>query len=318
MARSSSPEDSPAPPDEDRLAQLEALLADSLFSAPTRNHPAPAPEDAGSRPTKRKKTEENGEAAQDASEAGALTGEGSVAFRLFSTQKTPQKVVIREAASPEPVVRDPRIRDVDDESPEARNRRRKAIASVAVDGESVLSQSRSLFSADPPSHRLTHRLLARPPSAPSHPLASSSHPFVRPSSATPAPTLAFLDTLLPPSLLTKSPFPVPCIEDDDKLSAEKDPSKRPPERPHDGLIARRPFEGVYAQGEGKKERMPKRNEVMRLGKGTGLGRLVVRAVYPEEDAKLGTGEGKKRKRVSKERRERERARRSAVETGAKA
>lgn len=78
MARSSSPEDSPAPPDEDRLAQLEALLADSLFSAPTRNHPAPAPEDAGSRPTKRKKTEENGEAAQDASEAGALTGEGSV------------------------------------------------------------------------------------------------------------------------------------------------------------------------------------------------------------------------------------------------
>lgn len=172
-------------------------------------------------------------------------------------------------------------------------------------------------SADPPSHRLTHRLLARPPSAPSHPLASSSHPFVRPSSATPAPTLAFLDTLLPPSLLTKSPFPVPCIEDDDKLSAEKDPSKRPPERPHDGLIARRPFEGVYAQGEGRKERMPKRNEVMRLGKGTGLGRLVVRAVYPEEDAKLGMGEGKKRKRVSKERRERERARRSAVETGAK-
>ncbi|BGP01311.1 Cross-beta structure silk protein 2 [Rhodotorula toruloides ATCC 204091] len=317
MARSSSPEDSPAPPDEERLAQLEALLADSLFSAPTRNHPAHASEDAGARPAKRKKTEEDGDAAQDASEAGASAGEGAVAFRLFSTQKTPQKVFIREAESPEPVVRDPRIRDVDDESPEVRKRRRKAIVSVAVDGESVLTQARSLPSAYPPSHRITLRQLARPPSAPSHPLASSSHPFVRPSSATPAPTLAFLDTLLPPSLLAKSPFPVPCIEDDDAPSNEKDSSKRPPERPHDGLIAHRPFEGVYAQGEGKKERMPLRNEVMRLGKGTGLGRLVVRAVYPDKGVKLG-GEGKKRKRLSKERRERAWARRSAAEKGAKA
>ncbi|BGP30643.1 hypothetical protein JCM10296v2_002400 [Rhodotorula toruloides] len=142
MARSSSSEDSPAPPDEDRLAQLEALLADSLFSTPTRNHPARAPEDPGPRPAKRKKTEEDGDAAQDASEAGAPAGEGAVAFRLFSTQKTLQKVVIREAASPEPVVRDPRIRDVDDESPDARTRRRKAIASVAVDGESVFPPTR--------------------------------------------------------------------------------------------------------------------------------------------------------------------------------
>ncbi|BGP23340.1 hypothetical protein JCM10295v2_002236 [Rhodotorula toruloides] len=225
MARSSSSGTSPAPPDQDRLAQLEALLAESLFS--TRKHPQHAPEDTGSRPVKRKKTEQDGEAAQDASEAGALAGDGAVAFRLFSTQKTPQKVVIREAESPEPVVRDPRIR--------------------------------------------------------------------------------------------KSPFAVPCTEDDAPSSSEKDPSQRPPERPHDGLIARRPFEGVYAQGrgEGKKERMPRRNEVMRLRKGTGMGRLVVRAVYPFKGAKSGGEEAKKRKRVSKERRERERAR-SAAEKGTKA
>lgn len=105
------------------------------------------------------------------------------------------------------------------------------------------------------------------------------------------------------------------MEEDD--GADK-AAKRPPERPHDGLIAQRPFEGVYARAEGKNERMPKRNEAMRLGKGTGMGRLVVRAVYPDAGVKQGGREGKKTKRVSKERRERERARRAAAGNGATA
>ncbi|BGP14594.1 hypothetical protein JCM10213v2_002543 [Rhodosporidiobolus nylandii] len=130
-----------------RLAQLEALLAGQLFAAEPHSPSVGSPsEGEADRPAKRRKEEHD--ATDDAGASGATAGEGGnsepvqeeqVAFRLFSTHKAPQKVVIREKEQEHPVVRDRRIRAVEDEPAEAVRDRAEAIERLAVDGSSILA-----------------------------------------------------------------------------------------------------------------------------------------------------------------------------------
>ncbi|GAA5937949.1 hypothetical protein JCM10213_001942 [Rhodosporidiobolus nylandii] len=211
-----------------RLAQLEALLAGQLFAAEPHSPSVGSPsEGEADRPAKRRKEEHD--ATDDAGASGATAGEGGnsepvqeeqVAFRLFSTHKAPQKVVIREKEQEHPVVRDRRIRAVEDEPAEAVRDRAEAIERLAVDGSSILAGA-SLPPPDASTHsRLCTTRLAR----------FSAHP----------PPLAYLNARLPPPLAALSPFSAP--------------SSSPPEHPHEGLLACPPFEDFYAKhGEDVKQ-----------------------------------------------------------------
>ncbi|GAA5821283.1 hypothetical protein JCM11251_004552 [Rhodosporidiobolus azoricus] len=219
---------SPTPPDYDdpdaqaRLDQLEALLAGQLFGTPSSAcEPSPASV-LQARPVKRKKLTHDSEQRTEDSEAVAnvrgTSEDGAAevtAFRLFSTQRAPQTVVLREAKSPEPFVPDRRIRAVEDEPAEVVEARRLAIEQLAVEGKALLADSQ-LPPQDPSFHaRLCSTRLIRP---------SSSSSTSSPSSL---PALAYLNARLPRPLHALSPTSVP-------------------ERPHDGLIAQPPFKKVYA------------------------------------------------------------------------
>ncbi|GAA5892862.1 hypothetical protein JCM5296_006026 [Sporobolomyces johnsonii] len=232
--RSSSP-----PPDLDtdqaqqRLAHLEAILAGALFdSTPTADDQPPK---------KRKKTHDAKDSAVESPQAEAqrvkdgtqpLQQAEQVAFRLFSTQKAPQAVVIREAESPPPFVADRRIRAVEDEPDEVVRARRTAIEALAVDGETIRSQSLTLPPPHPPSYRLTHRLVPSLPRSPST------------RAALPLPRLAYLNAILPFPYSARSPAPTPSAD--------------PPRTPHEGLIRTPPF-----TVEGRKG-VPVRNGLLRL------------------------------------------------------
>ncbi|BGP38632.1 hypothetical protein JCM10450v2_002582 [Rhodotorula kratochvilovae] len=305
---------SPAPPDLDsadaaaRLAQLEALLAGHLFDAgqPITAPAPPAPPEGP--PTKRKKTQHAEPPKPVAPEQGPREEE-VVAFRLFSSQKAPQKVVLREAETPPPFVLDRRIRDVDDEAPGAVEARRRAITALAVEGETILAQSRTLPPHAFPPNRLTHRILSR----------SSSTPSTR----VPAPRLAYLNAVLPSSLHVLSPHPVPFPE------ALEDAGLQPPATPHVGLLAVPPLPGVYSRAprrrringegvegaefvpavEGTRRGLPPRNPV----EAGGRCELALRAILKEEQpeavkARLAKERllANKGKRLSKARRERAR------------
>ncbi|TKA57500.1 hypothetical protein B0A53_00731 [Rhodotorula sp. CCFEE 5036] len=282
---SSDPSDSePHHADADALARLERLLEAQL--APDSSAFYSPPEDTGAPPAKKKKLDDEATATETRPDEAAQPGQSAtVAFRLFSTQKQPQRVVLRTESTPPPVVLDTRIRDVQDEDPEQVEARRKAIASVAVDGQAVRAQAATLPSPHPPSYRLSHRVLT-----------PSSYRATK--TLQPAPTLIYLDACLPRPLLTLSPFPVPAPEDTE-----------PPKTPHQGLLALPPFEDVYKRrwqetkrtavsgsgpkGDGKKKkaavkeeeegrlpRMPKRNRAFELGDGTGHGPLRLSVIYP--------------------------------------
>ncbi|GAA5836096.1 hypothetical protein JCM9279_002191 [Rhodotorula babjevae] len=303
-----------------RLAHLEALLAGSLFSAPS---PSPATTSAPEQgpPKKRKKASHASPPPPTAPAEPALQPQEAVAFRLFSSQKAPQRVVLREAETPPPFVLDRRIRDVDDELPETVEARRSAIAALAVDGDSIRSQARLPPVVPPPPHQLTHRALS----------SSSRFPL-----SVPLPRLAYLNARLPAPLAALSPHPVPFPE------ALEDQGLVPPASAHEGLLAVAPLPGVYASvprrrrfnGEGKEAHdfvpveegvrrgLPPRNPVLTVrGRGGGRGEegrcaLVVRAILDEEqpDAVLkarrleaqAAHEGKKGRRLSKARRARAR------------
>ena len=120
-----------------RLAHLEALLAGSLFDAARSPSPATASAPVQHPPNKRKKTSHSSpppptapaEVALQPQEAvgelspspslhrparapGTDSGPPPAAFRLFSSQKAPQRVVLREAETPPPFVVDRRVRCV--------------------------------------------------------------------------------------------------------------------------------------------------------------------------------------------------------------
>ncbi|GAA5954210.1 hypothetical protein JCM21900_006962 [Sporobolomyces salmonicolor] len=251
---------SPSPPDlatdeaQQRLAHLEALLSGALFdSTPTAEEEPPK---------KRKKTnntkDKTIESASSQAEpqrvkdvAQPLQQAEQVVFRLFSTQKAPQAIVIREAESPPLFVADPRIRAVEDEPDEVVRARRTAIEALAVDGETIRSQSLELPPTHPPSARLLHR---RVPSL-------SRSPSTR--APLPLPRLAYLNAILPFPYSARSPAPVP--------------SDDPPRTPHEGLIRTPPFTVNGARG------VPVRNGLRRLDPHT-LGSRIVPILRVEKEA----------------------------------
>ncbi|GAA5925400.1 hypothetical protein JCM3775_001401 [Rhodotorula graminis] len=311
-----------------RLAHLEALLAGSLFDTAPSPAPNTASEPDQAPPTKRTKTSHSSPPPPTAPADAALQPQEAVAFRLFSSQKAPQRVVLREAETPPPFVVDRRIRDVDDELPETVQARRSAIAALAVDGETIRSQAQLPPVVAPPPHQLTHRALS----------SSSRFP-----SSIPLPRLAYLNARLPAPLAALSPHPVPFPE------ALEDQGLLPPATAHEGILAVAPLPGVYARvprrrrfnGEGKEAHefvpveegvrrgLPPRNPVLKVhgGGGGGAGEerrwaLVVRAILGEEQPEAvskarrveaeAAREGKKGRRLSKARRARARKGASAA------
>jgi len=130
--RSSSPSDNSDGEPTSRLAALEALLSSQLYSSTTSTSIPPPPTE----PTPFEPTEPPVD----------------VAFRLFSTQKAPTRVTIREASTPPPVSIDPRIRSTEDEDPQTILLRTQRINETVIEGSQILSQSallpvrpRSLF-----------------------------------------------------------------------------------------------------------------------------------------------------------------------------
>ncbi|GAA6002225.1 hypothetical protein JCM10207_003135 [Rhodosporidiobolus poonsookiae] len=192
----SSPSPSPAP-----SSQHDVGLASDTHSEP---------------PHKRKNMQHSPQPSPPVSDAAELApqAEEAVAFRLFSHQKAPTKVVLREADSPPPFVLDRRIRDVDDEAPAVVWERRQAIEAVCISGKDLLSLSHLPSPSARPSVPRTVRV-PRPP--------TTSHPF---------PFLAFLNAVLPSPLRTLAPSDPPQLEGD------------PPGTPHEGLLARAPFTAV--------------------------------------------------------------------------
>ncbi|GAA5938405.1 uncharacterized protein JCM15063_000726 [Sporobolomyces koalae] len=198
---------------DERLAQLEALLAGQLYSAPPvstqlRDAPSPPPPVAPSEPAV----------------------DEVVSFRLFSTDKEPLRVKIREVSPPAAQHRqDPRIRSVEDEDPQIVHVRAQRIASVAVTGQQILDESATLPCPHPPSYRLTSRVLSRRLQTPS----TSTRERLG------MPHLAYLDAVLPKPLALCSP--------------RTDP---PPKEPNEGLIVKGPF-----KLGSKRDRLPKRSLV---------------------------------------------------------
>mgnify|MGYP006919985639 CR=1 FL=1 len=327
--------------DADALARLERLLEAQL--APDSSAVYTPPEDTGAPPAKKKKLDNEATATETRPDEAAQPGQSAevgqscpvsplrqqasqvlsrhalAAFRLFSTQKQPQRVVLRAESTPPPVVLDTRIRsvfsctrrecrllpilthslhndrDVQDEDPEQVEARRKAIASVAVDGQAVRKQAATLpvRLAVPRVRRkqgdcihswtdfssLHHLCVtATPAQSPHPPSYRLSHRVLTPSSyrATktlqPAPTLIYLDACLPRPLLTLSPFPVPAPEDTE-----------PPKTPHQGLLALPPFEDVYK----RRWRETKGTTTRVSGSGQkGDGKKKKAAVKEEEEGRL--------------------------------
>ena len=109
----------------DRLAQLEALLSEQLYSSTSTSIPQPP-----SPPPEQQQEEQDVVA---------------VNFRLFSSQKLPTKVTIRES-SPTPLkhLKDPRIRSVDDEDPRQVLLREQRIEQVVITGQEIIKQSTQL------------------------------------------------------------------------------------------------------------------------------------------------------------------------------
>ncbi|GAA5922442.1 hypothetical protein JCM1841_004912 [Sporobolomyces salmonicolor] len=268
---------SPPPPDlatdeaQQRLAHLEALLSGALFDS------TPTVEDEP--PKKRKKTNHTQDQAVESESSQAepqrvkdvaqpLQQAEQVVFRLFSTQKAPQAIVIREAESPPLFVADPRIRAVEDEPDEVVRARRTAIEALAVDGETIRSQSLKLPPTPPPSSRLLHR---RVPSL-------SRSPSTR--ATLPLPRLAYLNAILPFPYSARSPAPVP--------------SDDPPRTPHEGLIRTPPFTVKGARG------VPVRNGLRRLDPHT-LGSRIVPILKVEEEAPRGVRTRKQAQRQKQKR-----------------
>ncbi|GAA6058625.1 hypothetical protein JCM10212_004036 [Sporobolomyces blumeae] len=188
-SRASSPAsrtDDPDPGAADRLAHLERLLADSLYSRPA-SPPRPPPVAAAAATTTTTTTT-------------AVEHDPSlVSFRLFSTQTLPTSIAIRSDSPPPPVQVDPRIRATEDEPKHVRRDRRKRIESCVVQGQDILDQVDSVPSPYPPTYRLSHRKLARRPHAPST-STRAPLPFAR---------LAYLDAEVPPELFVPRSLAAP-------------------------------------------------------------------------------------------------------------
>ncbi|GAA5899411.1 hypothetical protein JCM8208_001639 [Rhodotorula glutinis] len=305
-----------------RLAHLEALLSGALFDSAPSPSTATTSADEQPPPTKRTKTSHSSPPPPVAPAAAVLQPQEAVAFRLFSSQKAPQRVVLREAETPPPFVVDRRIRDVDDELPETVQARRSAIAALAVDGDTIRSQAQLPPAVPPRPHQLTHRALS----------SSSRFP-----PSIPLPRLAYLNARLPSPLAALSPHPVPFPE------ALEDKGLLPPASAHEGLLAIAPLPGVYAcrprrrrfNGEGReahefvpledgvRKGLPPRNPVLKVCAGGGGGggdegrcALTVRAILGEEQPEAvakarrveaqQAREGNKGRRLSKARRARAR------------
>ncbi|GAA5843320.1 hypothetical protein JCM5353_005273 [Sporobolomyces roseus] len=213
--RSSSPSNASEQDGESssRLAALEALLSSQLYSSTTStSNPPQVTEPTPIEPT---------EPPLD------------VAFRLFSTQKAPTRVTIREASTPPPISIDPRIRSTEDEDPQTILLRTQRIKETAIEGSHILSQSTLLPIPHSPSYRLTTRTLH----APLHASSSSTR------APLPLPSLAYLNSRLPSKLHKISPAAVPCDEKD------------APREPNEGLISKGPYI-LGKKGEGMKRRFP--------------------------------------------------------------
>ncbi|GAA5961028.1 hypothetical protein JCM3765_006507 [Sporobolomyces pararoseus] len=254
--RSESPSTSSENEDNsDRLAQLEALLSQQLYSTtsidpPPLPPPAPAPQE---------------------------TPEVAVNFRLFSSQKVPTKVTIREN-SPPPLKhsKDPRIRSVHDEDPQQVLQRELRIRQVAVSGQDILKQSTQLPIPHSPSYRHTTRIVNSLPHAPSN-STRQSLPF---------PRLSFLNSILPSTLSTLSPHPVPFLGD----------LKDAPKEPNEGLISKGPYT-LGKDGTGIKRKLPL---ILSRGiKETRIKLKVIPILQEEKDNMFVTKE-KERKRLLKE------------------
>ncbi|GAA5898555.1 uncharacterized protein JCM6883_003350 [Sporobolomyces salmoneus] len=265
--RSESPDDSSGDEENQvRLAQLERLLADQLYStSPSVAPPAPSiiTEDSA-------KTVEEQDVA--------------VSFRLFSSQKGPTKVTIREKTPP-PLQHsiDPRIRAVEDEDPVKVIQRLERIQKVAVSGQEILQQSNALPPPHPPSYRLSHRIVPRLPHAPA---TSTREPL-------PFPSLGYLNSILPPSLRRLSPASVPVS--DVSLA---------PKEPNAGLLRQGPYT-LGKNGTGMKRRFP-----IQLAPETRERRIKMRIlpILEEEKDNPFVWKEKERKRLVKEK-EKERKKR---------
>ncbi|KAL8286366.1 hypothetical protein RQP46_004383 [Phenoliferia psychrophenolica] len=166
-----------------RLEQLEKLLQASLGYSTD----APAEDNELEEPPKKKRKKGKGllatvEPVGPLAPAAKVDEEEVVAFRLFSTQKTPQAVVIREKEGWDPVA-DPRIRDATEESKEVLKQRMRDIASIAVDGTSLKANA-ALEPLSVHAGRATPRKL---------------------TSRTSLPTLAYLNAVLPPPIAPPPP-----------------------------------------------------------------------------------------------------------------
>ncbi|KAK4705504.1 hypothetical protein P7C70_g694, partial [Phenoliferia sp. Uapishka_3] len=177
-SRSASPDPTPFSETEaaNRLAQLEKLLQSSLGYS---NYQPQEDEADQPPPKKRKKGKAVVVDEQETDQAPEMEVEVDqdevVAFRLFSTQKTPQAVVIREKEGWD-AVKDPRIRDATEESKAVLEKRASDIASTTIDGAQLLLNA-SLEPLSRHANRSTPRTL---------------------TSLSPLPTLAYLNAFVPP------------------------------------------------------------------------------------------------------------------------
>ncbi|GAA5976467.1 hypothetical protein JCM5350_001699 [Sporobolomyces pararoseus] len=204
----------------DRLAQLEALLSKRLYSSTTSTSTSiPQPP---SPPLEQQQEEQDVVA---------------VNFRLFSSQKLPTKVTIRES-SPIPLkhLKDPRIRSVDDEDPQLVLLREQRIEQVVITGQEIIKQSTQLPIPHSPSFRHTTRKINSLPQAPSDSTRENL----------PLPRLAYLNSILPSTFSKLSPLEVPLPSD--KLSDA-------PREPNEGLISKGPYT-LGKNGTGIQKRLP--------------------------------------------------------------
>ncbi|SCV74157.1 BQ2448_6589 [Microbotryum intermedium] len=131
-----------------RLKLLNAyLLNSSLFDLAPVVEPTKAPKRVEGKPV----------------EKNELQPESSVAFRLFSSQVAPTKIVLQEAEERWPTVADPRIRAVEDEPKAVYKARQKAIKATCIPGSTVL-EAKTIWGPLHP-ERVIHRRLVRAPNS---------------------------------------------------------------------------------------------------------------------------------------------------------
>lgn len=248
--RSSSPlQGSPDQDNDDRLARLEALLSNQLYSTT----PLPPPTTII----------HHQEVEQD--------DDSLVSFRLFSSQRVPSKVLIKEQSPPSLFHRkDPRIRDVQDEHPSIVQQRFENIEKVAITGQEILLQSNKLPIPHSPSYRLTNRQIRNLPQAPSD---STREQLV-------LPRLGYLNSILPRTLHKLSP---------------PTSSTSPPKEPNEGLINRGPYT-VGKLGKGIQKRLPLQLQDPITYKIA----LKVLPILPQEKLNLHVWEKSERKKLMKE------------------